>query len=242
MSQRSNYLRRNKLIAQEQYNKLIMSIENRISLSKHQQDFLKKHRIPLDILIDAQGGPMSTELKQRMINEEKHLAYNTRSCSANSSHNFKTNAGHCPQCNTAVIAFSLREYLTGFIYLAGSKKGELIKIGLTNEIAGRIKTLNSAESKYGGYEDWEILFHVKADSAGKVERMIQEKLKKYEDSRQYEKSGNLQSAKELFRCSFKTAKSAFLDVLSDENANFNQLTEKPETIISGYLFRNLIAK
>jgi len=114
-----------------------------------------------------------------------------------------------------------------------------MKTGAATEIVKRVKTLNGAASKYGGFDDWEMLFYAKTINIGKVERMVQEKLASYLDTRQFQKSEKAAKGSELFRCSYTRAKKALMDVQEELGLEFTQKVEK-SAILYNYQFRNLI--
>ena len=111
-------------------------------LTKEQKEFMKKHQITEDLLIDANGGELSEELKQTMAENKKVLAINVNSIHADADHDFINIDGVCVQHDLEKIPFAIRTYKTGYIYIAGSKKAHLIKVGSSNEIKDRIKTLD----------------------------------------------------------------------------------------------------
>jgi hypothetical protein len=209
-------------------------------LTKEQKDFIKKHQISEDVLIDANGEAMSEDLKQRMLDTEKVIAYNVSGCTENTDYNFTDIDGVFVQGDTDRIPFALRTYKTGYIYIAGSKKNHLIKVGSSNEVKDRIKTLNIATSKSGHIDDWELIFQAKTETLGKVEKMFQQKLREYKSSSQYEK-GKLQNGGELYRCSYHKAKDAMIAAEGEEEFVFTQINEKKH-MISEYLFKNLKVK
>jgi len=214
-----------------------MSIKE--ELTKSQIAFLEKHKISEDLLINADGNGMTEELGLRMSEEGKILAFNGSQCPANKNHNFITREGACPQCHTASLQTALKEFQTGYVYIIGSVQAGLIKVGAATEIIKRVKTLNGAASKYGGFDDWEMLFYAKMVNIGKVERMVQEKLASYLDTRQFLKSEKMPKGSELFRCSYTRAKKALTDVQEELELEFTQKVEK-SAILYNYQFRNLI--
>ena len=209
-------------------------------LTKEQKDFIKKHQISEDVLIDANGEAMSEDLKLLMLETEKVIAYNVSGCLDNSAYNFTDIDGVFVEGAIDRIPFALRTYKTGYIYIAGSKKSHLIKVGSSNDVNDRIKTLNINTTKSGNIDDWEVIFQAKTDCLGKVERMFQQKLMDYKSSSQYEK-GKLQNGGELYRCSYHKAKDAMTAVEGEEEFVFTQVNEKKH-MISEYLFKNLKVK
>ncbi len=210
-------------------------------LTKEQKDFIKKHKISEDLLIDANGSGMSDELKQALTDTKRVLTYNTSGCAVNADHGFTTIEGYCVECDTDKIAVALRTYKTGYIYIAGSIKAHLIKVGSSNETKDRIKALNIATTKNGGYDDWELLFQAKTETLGKVERMFQQKLSDYKSSAQYEKGSKIQNGGELYRCSYAKAKDTMTALEEEEQLEFTQMSEKRH-LISEYKFKNLMAR
>jgi predicted GIY-YIG superfamily endonuclease len=203
-----------------------------------QVQFLAKHKISKDLLFNARGIKATKEMLEKMAIEQKPIAYNTAPCENNINHTFKTNGGHCPQCRTVTIGFALREYKEGFIYIVGSLEGEMLKIGLTSDIEKRLKSLNGATSKYGNIADWQMLFFARTIKSGKVERMIHDKLSKFQHTREYSKSDGSHEGNELFRCSYTRAKEAIIDVQNENQIKFSMQREITP-IIGKYEFRNL---
>lgn len=209
-------------------------------LTKEQKDFIKKYQIPEDLLFDANGKEMSEELKQSMLDSKTVIAYNATGNLENPDFNFINIDGDFVQAEPEKIPFALRTYKTGYIYIAGSKKNHLIKVGSSNETKDRIKTLNITTTKSGPIDDWELIFQAKTETLGKVERMFQQKLSEYKSATQYEK-GKLQNGGELYRCSYHKAKDAITAAEGEEQFEFTQVNEKKH-LISEYLFKNLRVK
>lgn len=209
-------------------------------LTKEQKDFIKKHQISEDLLFDANGEGMSDDLKQRMLDSKTVIAYNASGSTENADYNFINIDGDFLQAHLDKIPFALRTYKTGYIYIAGSKKTHLIKVGSSNESKDRIKTLNITTTKSGAIDDWELIFQAKTETLGKVERLFQQKLNDYKSATQYEK-GKLQNGGELYRCSYHKAKDVMTAGEDEEQFEFTQINEKKH-LISEYLFKNLKVK
>jgi hypothetical protein len=207
-------------------------------LTKEQETFVKKHKISQDLLINANGEGMSDELLQQMHDEGKVFAYNVNDCPENAEHSIRTISGDCPQCDTTKVTAALREHKNGYIYIAGSKKGAMIKVGSANETKARTPTFDISSSKYGGYDDWEVLFHARTVTMGRIERQFQEKLSEYKTSYQFEKAGKLQNGGELYRCSYAKAKEVILDEENQLPSDFTLISEKKH-LIAEYNFKNL---
>jgi hypothetical protein len=101
-----------------------------MALDREQIEFLKKHKISDAELFDA-SGLKRQQYQVIMEQENKKFAFGVDPCS--NGHALRTRAGHCIQCNTARIAFERRHSATGQVYIAGSLKGQSIKIGFTKE-------------------------------------------------------------------------------------------------------------
>lgn len=207
-------------------------------LTKEQETFVKKHKISHDLLINANGEGLSEDLLQQMHDENKVFAYNVYDGEENAEYSFRTISGDCPQRDPSKVAAALREHKNGYIYIAGSKKGSLIKVGSANETKARTPTFDISSSKYGGYDDWEVLFHARTVTVGRIERQFQEKLSEYKTSYQFEKAGKLQSGGELYRCSYSKAKEVILDEENQLPSDFTLISEKKH-LISEYNFKNL---
>src|SRR3954467_15069268 len=71
-------------------------------------------------------------------------------------HRLRTRAGHCIQCNPINIAYQRREDTPGYVYIAGSLSGRVIKIGTTGDLNQRENQMRG--EGYGGSKDWIVLF------------------------------------------------------------------------------------
>jgi Tfp pilus assembly protein PilN len=130
-------------------------------LTKEQQEFFKKHKVSYELLFDAKGQGMSDDLKAQMSEIDAVIAINTEECENNATHTLRTIAGFCPQCDPSKVAAALVEHKVGFVYIAGSLKGKLIKVACTGDTKGRVNDLNTALAKYANYDDWVILYEAK---------------------------------------------------------------------------------
>jgi len=164
----------------------------------------------------------------------KIFAYNTTPC-VKFGHTIRERSGHCIICDKARISFMLRHVSFGTIYLAGSIKGELIKIGTTNNITNRIKALN--REKYGKQNDWIVLFQFDCINAGEIEFGIQDTLKPYAATDLLYREN--QESTELLRCSFEKAIEASL--YTQVKLAFIAMNTKRNAVevLANYNFRNL---
>jgi T5orf172 domain len=121
-------------------------------------------------------------------------------------------------------AFRDRHYGPGYVYIAGSLSGRVLKIGTTWNIRRQRNRLNYVA--YGSLSDWMMLYSVWVDSgAGDVEHTARRQLQRYKTMRMYEKDGSWQKGREIVRCSFSLAYEA-LSCLISEEAKSNEWRSK----------------
>ena len=179
------------------------------TLSKNQKSFLIDQNIPLSVLFDDTGmgpkqyGPIMKDLG-------KKFAIGVSPC-RKARHTLRTRSGACMQCNTAAYAFLSRYDEIGGIYIAGSRKGRIIKVGFSNDTSKRENTLN--DNGYGGFNDWRILYSVECQDGGRVEFLIHKELENYNTPRQYIRGNHTVDCLELFQCGYGTAINGFERVL-----------------------------
>jgi hypothetical protein len=199
-------------------------------LSKEQIEFLKSQKIDLKYLFNAQGYSKK-EYKKIMKELNKSIAFNVTPCKRG-GHTLRTRSGHCCQCNTATIAYQQRSEASGIVYVAGSLKGELIKIGFSKALEVRSESLN--RTYYAGFKDWEILFAINSDKAGEIENLANSCLHKYALSFDYFKDNHWQDSSETYKCSYSKARSIVEEVIND--FNYEVILNKNSPI---HEFRNL---
>src|ERR1700722_10422251 len=130
----------------------------------------------------------------------------------NGGHRLKTRSGHCAQCNPVNLARQTRYNTAGSVYIAGSLQDRLLKIGSTDDVEQRTRTLQY-ESGYGSAPDWTMLFHAKVAKKGEIEAAALRALKAFKVVRPYVKNGAQQEAGELLDAPFSTALAAIVDVI-----------------------------
>jgi T5orf172 domain len=128
-------------------------------------------------------------------------------------HRLRTASGHCVQCNPKNIAFQARESSPGYVYIAGSLSGRLIKIGTAKDIPQRERQLRAEQ--HGGLADWIVLFSVKVSEAGRIERDASLRVEAKKVFRPYYKDGYKQMATEILECSFSAALRALTASVGD---------------------------
>lgn len=170
---------------------------------------LSQHLTPSDVL-DAKG--MSVAQRHQLAKQQGKLLVLIAVCTKDSSHRFRTYGGnHCVQCHTSKIAYQKRRMTTGYVYIAGSERSKIIKIGGTGAIREREQSL--CHVSYGGADDWKILCHTEVPRFGEVEGNVISALRPFALERQYIKGGKRQMASEMFTCSYAVARQAMDDVL-----------------------------
>ena len=202
-----------------------------MDLAPSEISFLKDHNITAKDLFNAQGYS-SKEYRVIMKELNKKIAYNATPCQKE-GHRLRTRSGHCCQCNTAVIEFQKRNDSSGFVYIAGSLKGKLIKIGFTKAVEVRSESLN--RTTYAGYKDWKILFAAKSNKAGIIENKSNSTLHKYAFGSTYEHDGKWQESTETYHCSYSKAKEIVINISSQKKISI-VLDSRSDK----YEFKNLI--
>lgn len=198
-------------------------------LSQIEKEFLKMHNVRPEQIFNAKG-VSRTVYRQLMKRNGQIVAFNTTPCIA-AGHKIRTRSGHCVMCNSAPLGFQKRSDLSGYVYVAGSIDGKIIKIGFSNDYQNREYHLNN--QKYGGHKDWKILLVLHSAFGGNLELQLHAKLKRYSISREYFHSNHYQDGTELFQCSMSKVYEAAVNLESP----FKIVIKKDFT---DYQFRNLI--
>jgi T5orf172 domain len=173
------------------------------SLTNDQKDFLAHHNIPLSRLFDA-SGLARHEYSEIMRAEDKYFAYGVTECPK--GHTLRSRPsyrriGNCIQCGPATITFATRHYTPAYVYIAGSTASQLIKVGSSTEALNRLYIANLVG--YADCSDWELLFLIHVQQAGRIENEVQSKLRPYQRQISFVRSGTRQVATECFACSYQ---------------------------------------
>ena len=102
----------------------------------------------------------------------------------------------------------------GYVYIAGSLSGRVIKIGTAGDLNQRENQMRA--EGYGGSKDWIVLASVYVSKRGEFERAASDRVNGKRAYRTYFKNGIEQGAVELHLCSFSEALRAMSEHLSDE--------------------------
>ncbi len=189
------------------------------NLNKEQLAFLKEHKVSSKFVFDAKGLKKS-EYKEIMKDLNKLVAFNVTPCSK-FSHTLRTRSGHCCQCNTAYLEFQKRNDSEGIVYIAKSLLGKIIKIGFTKSIQIRSESLN--RTKYGGFNDWIIVYAIESKEAGKIENKICSELSDFSKYINYEHDNHTQLASEIFTINSTMAIKLLLEVCNLNKFKFKIL-------------------
>lgn len=180
-------------------------------LSDEQLSFLARHGISEDEVLDASGMP-NKAWKAEMKAKGMRVAVGVTPCQKG-GHQIRARSGHCVVCNPAQLAFNSRAYKPGRIYLLESGSKDLLKVGVTTDMYGRLANLNS--QRYAGASDWRILAKSNVlKAAGRLEKSIQDLLERHRvHGLSSDGSRDFQPSRECFRCPKSVALDAFNRVL-----------------------------
>ena len=174
-------------------------------LNEAQVQFLKAHKIDLSLLYDASGQSPS-DWRGAMKKIGKKFAFGTSPCNAK-NHTLRSRHGHCIQCDPSRISYALRFSKPGHVYILGSLTEELIKIGVTTELASRLA--NVVSMQYGNASDWQPLAVTeKIQGAGKIEASAHTLLEAYRVTGESCRAGQTHITYELYSCDYSSAKNA----------------------------------
>lgn len=198
-------------------------------LTPEQRAFLAAHGVADHVIFDASG--MSRSKYQKLMEQEgKYFACGVSRC-RRGHHSLRTRQGHCIQCNHAAIAFAQRNDAPAYVYISGSRRAELIKIGLTTSLHDRRR--NIATEGWAGCTDWQMLAFAASDHAGRVEREVHARLSRWRTSCEYVQGGTRHHSYEVFRCNFADA----LDALNSALPHGCEVKMLDETGLSEFNFR-----
>jgi hypothetical protein len=182
-------------------------------LSREELAFLKSQNLTADDVYDGRDQFASTwKARARALNRTLVLGAPCQKA----GHRLRTRSGHCAQCDTSKISYQRRYHSPGYIYIAGSRSAQLIKIGTAIDIDQRLRNLRNQE--YGGIQDWVMLFTAQVKNAGEIEQNALRRLKHCQVIRTYDKDGLSQDAAELLRTSFSNTFRAIQAAIGSSSA------------------------
>jgi hypothetical protein len=181
-------------------------------LTENELRFLRSQGLGPDDVMDVRRMPQWLWF-QRIKEEGKTIALGSKCRKA--GHRLRSTKGHCVQCDTKVLAFAGRFNLKQYLYVAGSLKARLLKIGVCKDLSQRIRQI--CTERHGDARDWEILYAVEIERAGELEDRVLGWLGEYSIYSTYWKDGVLQQSIELRRCSISQAMEAMAAVLDGKD-------------------------
>jgi hypothetical protein len=162
--------------------------------------WLAQHGLSLDDVYD--GRWESQRQRRRGAKAAGKVLILGSPCRA-AGHRLRTRSHHCVQCNTANLGFQNRYNSPGYVYIAGSYSGRVIKLGIARDIMQRESQLKS--ERHAGLDDWEVLFFITVGEAGRVENEASRRVKGRRVTAEYFKDGVLQTATEILEASYASA-------------------------------------
>jgi hypothetical protein len=198
-------------------------------------EFIKRHKLDKSMLFDANKNQISSVYGQ-MKKLGKQFAYNTIPCYQ--GHTYRDRKNHCLICETSRITFQLRNSSEGFVYIAGSVRKRMMKIGVTDKVFNRESSLN--KSGYADTDDWKILYWFYSEKIGEIENEVKSKLKVHNTLVPFLKySKEHKIAEEVFFCGFDRIFTALKEVIHENDVAISQELLKSDHI-SFYQFRNWV--
>ena len=164
-----------------------------------ERKLLNSHDVSLSEIFDA-NGLSSSQAKEQAKALEKPVLSNTPAC-GKCGNRIRTRSWHCIECNRAALSFQKTSF--GHVYIAGSPKLKLLKIGKSNDYDKRMENLKREE--YGGGNDWRVIASCISKDTGKVERFLHKSLSEFNVNGSYTKGGREQQCYELYKCNFSDA-------------------------------------
>jgi len=180
-------------------------------LTQDEISFLRRYHLSPDDVFD--GRAYSQAGAREMAKGAGKTLVLGSPCRA-AGHRLRTRPGHCAQCDPKKIAYQQRFSTPGYVYIAGSMAGRVVKIGSCINVPQRESQIRA--EAYGGQSDWDVIFHtIWLEDAGRIEHNARSSLYRYQISRPYVKDGARQRADELLKCSFSVALNALAAKVDD---------------------------
>jgi hypothetical protein len=171
----------------------------RADITDDEYVFLVSQKILVSQVFDARGrGPT------QFYDDAKaaEMLFGLANPCAKGSHRLFTRHGHCIQCDTSRIRHASNHFKNGYVYIAATTKGQLLKVGCTSDPKDRALTLNT-EGGYAGFDDWTIIAYAKTKNMGRVEFEIIKPLEELTVTRDYVRAGKAQTTREALRGSLQ---------------------------------------
>lgn len=180
-------------------------------LNNEQIEFVKKHKIPLRYILDAEW--MSTQNYKYSLNNSWYIvAVNTTICNKWHKLSFRDRHWRCVECRVWSFSF-IKPSEIWYVYLVWSKKWEIFKIWYTLKLEDRLHHLK--KDSYWWYNDWEIIYYAKYKWALEIENKIHNSLNQYWVDKEYNHYWKTIKCYELFDCEI----SKIIDTINKINEN-----------------------
>lgn len=171
-----------------------------LELTASEVAFLKKNSLSVNHVYDGRG--QSVKVK---YDEAKRLGKTIvigNPCKK-ANHRLRDLANHCAQCSPSVLHHQKIYETPGYVYVAGSLQGKVLKIGCSTDINDRERTLNS--EPYAGFNDWRMIANVKVQRKGDLENRVLARLNGFQASFTNIRSGREVRQTEIRSCSAEVA-------------------------------------
>lgn len=170
-------------------------------LGRSERGFCKDHGLPESRLFDA-SGMKRAEYREVMKRDEKWAAYGVTPCAPH-GHVLRNRHGTCLMCDTARLAYLFRTKMSGYLYVATSASGGLVKLGFSNDPRNRLDIANWEH--WGGYSDWRLVAMAWDEKAGRLEHEFHAAFSEYCVPLEWERNWRTIISREAFRIGVEPA-------------------------------------
>ncbi len=196
--------------------------------------FIEGSRSPYGSVLDV-NGLEKKEWRILIKSLEKWVAIGGEPCKECGS-TIKIRRGDCLPCGKQTNEFALSRLKFNHIYVAGSSKGEFLKIGSSKNFKKNVETLN--KHGYGGVNDWQAIIAFEVTRADRVEFQIFQKIKKFFVPEHTRMGGREVTCLDIIKCKFSRAKKALIDSIHNQSLQIfldNNLAKYFEKISENYI-------
>jgi hypothetical protein len=150
------------------------------------------------------------------------LAVGFRRCEY--GHRIMNSRGNCVQCNPRLLQRTRRWIRDGYVYLASSESTNLIKLGSCQDLDERTRTLRN--HCWAGTSDWRMRAYYETLAAEMLEHDISKRLLRFQVETEYKRYGRDTYTREVFACSYRTAKKHFDEEIRSSETHYRELEEQ----------------
>lgn len=189
-------------------------------LSPEQNSFINSLGIKSSQIFNATNMTRKQYSKVMKDNDFK-VAFGVTPCKKG-NHTLRNSSGNCLQCFPLSTTYEENYKRSGYIYIAHSTSSNLIKIGSTNNVEARAKSLNNKE--YGNCTDWVIYSYIHSEiNCGNLEKKLHSLINKHKVITHYINNKQPQATYELFNYPPQKAKKLLTELLHQENADITTI-------------------